>query len=272
MLSAVLLSKFEGSSSGDVLMGEGGDRLPLPLTATVALAADPPGAAVSKWPAPVLEAAAAPGKARMQELAPLPESSFSNPPCLHQSGGCPDGYEQNPLPPCLQEWEQRQEKRRAAQSAGAAAVAEPEPTPCSVTVHEPKPASRTAKGQQESEKGSATVDEQDQRAAQRAASWLSSTVIPQPYMEFHQPFVPPPTLYLFWGKSSFKGHYALGRVSSAQRVRKILNVGTFTGNKWEDSHHGRGKLLHRWDSAPMQALARTCCSTTHTLVAYGLIH
>ena len=80
-------------------------------------------------------------------------------------------------------------------------------------------------------------------------------------MEFHQPFVPPPTLYLFWGKSSFKGHYALGRVSSAQRVRKILNVGTFTGNKWEDSHHGRGKLLHRWDSAPMQALARTCCST-----------
>ena len=54
-------------------------------------------------------------------------------------------------------------------------------------------------------------------------------------MEFHQPFVPPPTLYLFWGKSSFKGHYALGRVSSAQRVRKILNVGTFTGNKWEEN-------------------------------------
>jgi hypothetical protein len=193
----------------------------------------------------------------MQELAPLPESSSANPPCLHQSGGCPDGYEPNPLPPCLQEWEQRQEKGGV----------EPEPTPCSITVDERKPASITAKGQQESEKGSATVDEQEKRAAQRAASWLSSTVIPQPYMEFHQPFVPPTTLYLFWGKSSFKGHYALGRVSSAQRVRKILNVGTFTGNKWEDSHHGRGKLLHRWDSAPMQALARTCCSTTHTLVA-----
>jgi len=40
-------------------------------------------------------------------------------------------------------------------------------------------------------------------------------------LEFHQPYVPPTDLYIFWGKSSFKGHGALGRVSSAQRVRKV---------------------------------------------------
>lgn len=80
-------------------------------------------------------------------------------------------------------------------------------------------------------------------------------------LEFHQPYVAPTDLYVFWGKSSFKGHYALGRVSSAQRVRKVLNVGSFTGNKWEDSHHGHGKLLQNWDSAAMQGLGRSCCAT-----------
>ena len=40
-------------------------------------------------------------------------------------------------------------------------------------------------------------------------------------LEFKQPYVPPTDLYIFWGKSSFKGHYAMGRVSSAQRVRKV---------------------------------------------------
>ena len=80
-------------------------------------------------------------------------------------------------------------------------------------------------------------------------------------LEFKQPYVPPTDLYIFWGKSSFKGHYALGRVSSAQRVRKVLNVGNFNGNHWEDSHHGHGKLLQSWDSAALQALARTCCAT-----------
>ena len=80
-------------------------------------------------------------------------------------------------------------------------------------------------------------------------------------LAFRQPYVPPADLFIFWGKSSFKGHYALGRVSSAQRVRKVLGVGHFTGNQWEDSHHGHGKFLRDWDSAAMQALARSCCST-----------
>jgi hypothetical protein len=114
-------------------------------------------------------------------------------------------------------------------------------------------------------------------------------------LDFKQPYVPPADLGIFWGKSSFKGHYALGRVSSAQRVRKVrpcsrsssrslalslpplsrvlspsrlmprlrqvLGVGTFTGNHWEDSHHGHGKLLQGWDTAAMQGLARTCCAT-----------
>ena len=40
-------------------------------------------------------------------------------------------------------------------------------------------------------------------------------------LDFKQPYVPPTDLYIFWDKSSFKGHYATGRVSSAQRVRKV---------------------------------------------------
>ena len=61
---------------------------------------------------------------------------------------------------------------------------------------------------------------------------------------FVNPYVPPKDLYIFWGKSSAKGTLASqwvggsGRASSAQRIRQILNFGTFSGNHYVDDVTG----------------------------------
>eukprot|EP00961_Rhodomonas_salina_P298680 3938292-Rhodomonas_salina.3 len=51
-------------------------------------------------------------------------------------------------------------------------------------------------------------------------------------------YLPPKDLFVFWGKSSFKGHGPLGRASSAERVREVLHLGHFTGNSYIDYQHG----------------------------------
>eukprot|EP00960_Hanusia_phi_P007926 227291-Hanusia_phi.AAC.1 len=80
-------------------------------------------------------------------------------------------------------------------------------------------------------------------------------------LELKESFIPPKNLYIFWGKSSFKGYGALGRASSADNVRKVLGVGHFTGNQYEAASHGHGKFIYSWDGAEMRKLSRTCCST-----------
>eukprot|EP00960_Hanusia_phi_P075855 768475-Hanusia_phi.AAC.7 len=76
-----------------------------------------------------------------------------------------------------------------------------------------------------------------------------------------QDYVPPKDLYIFWGKSSFKGYGALGRLSSADDVRRALKVGYFQGNHYEPSAHGHGKFITTWTGPELQHLSRTCCNT-----------
>ena len=80
-------------------------------------------------------------------------------------------------------------------------------------------------------------------------------------LELKDSFIPPKNVYIFWGKSSFKGYGALGRASSADNVRKVLGVGHFTGNHYDAQSHGHGKFIYSWDGAEMRKLSRTCCST-----------
>ena len=85
-------------------------------------------------------------------------------------------------------------------------------------------------------------------------NWLDEEPHPNNY-------VVPMDVFLFWGKSSFKGHGALGGVSSAQRVRQVLNIGHFTGNSFVEDSHGHGKFITDWDGAEFRKMSRTCCVT-----------
>ena len=91
-------------------------------------------------------------------------------------------------------------------------------------------------------------------ARMQELNWLDEEPHPNNY-------VVPMDVFLFWGKSSFKGHGAVGRISSAQRVRQVLNIGHFTGNSFVEDSHGHGKFITEWDGAEFRKMSRTCCVT-----------
>ncbi len=103
----------------------------------------------------------------------------------------------------------------------------------------------TAEDDYSSDARTAVLAQEPQRTTMLAVSGWNTP--------FVNPYVPPKDLYIFWGKSSAKGTLASqwiggsGRASSAQRIRQILNFGTFSGNHYVDDMTGQ------FDSGPDHA-------------------
>jgi len=87
------------------------------------------------------------------------------------------------------------------------------------------------------------------------------------WMKPIDPYVAPMDLYLYWGESSARGTLASGfqggrgRSSSGERVRRVLNFGSFTGNGYMNDASGHGRFLGSWTGGEFDAMSIKCCST-----------
>lgn len=81
------------------------------------------------------------------------------------------------------------------------------------------------------------------------------------------PYVAPSDLVVFWGDSTSYGTIASsfqggrGRSASGERVRRVLNFGTFTGNGYMDDASGHGRFLRTWTGLQFESMSLRCCKS-----------
>ena len=81
------------------------------------------------------------------------------------------------------------------------------------------------------------------------------------------PYVAPRDLVVFWGDSTSYGTIASsfqggrGRSASGERVRRVLNFGTFTGNGYMDDASGHGRFLRTWTGLQFESMSLRCCKS-----------
>jgi hypothetical protein len=97
-----------------------------------------------------------------------------------------------------------------------------------------------------------TLSGQEAASAQPASTELLLKVDLEP----HEPYSPPPNMYLWWGPST--NHRFVG---SGEHIRHLLHLGQIEGGEWRDPMFLGNNGVATFRSQRFRRISETCCST-----------
>jgi len=94
------------------------------------------------------------------------------------------------------------------------------------------------------------------REASSAQSPASTELLLKVDLEPHEPYSPPPNMYLWWGPST--NHRFVG---SGEHIRHLLHLGQIEGGEWRDPMFLGNNGVATFRSQRFRRISETCCST-----------
>jgi len=94
------------------------------------------------------------------------------------------------------------------------------------------------------------------QGASPAGAAASTELLLKVDLEPHEPYSPPPNMYLWWGPST--NHRFVG---SGEHIRHLLHLGQIEGGEWRDPMFLGNNGVATFRSQRFRRISETCCST-----------